>query len=122
MSQAPFSNEEEARFKVLENQSVGQFNVVASTEVSTANGGALDPNKFLSQISSAGAETRTLAAPPADGILKEITMTVHGGDTTIALTNFTTGTTATFSAVGQSLIAMSAGGKWVRLGGSAAIT
>ena len=76
-------------------------------------------------ISSAGAESRTLAAPNyTDGQMKLIEMTVNGGDVTLALTNIVgapTGTTATFGATGQNLVLMSVGGVWVYLGGTVPI-
>lgn len=119
MSQVPYTEEMQKRFQTIEG---GAFGVVGSKEVLSVNGSALSPNVLLSQIATVGAETRTLAAPAADGQLKIITMTVNGGNATIALTNFSTGTTLTFSAVGQSAILMSAGGLWVRLAGSAVVT
>lgn len=119
MSKFPFTEEAESRFKSLESGTLGG---PTSTETSTTNGGALSTNVLVSNIATAGAETRTLAAPTQDGQMKLINMSVNGGNATIALTNFDTGTTATFSAVGHSLLAISVGGKWRRFGGSAVIT
>jgi hypothetical protein len=102
----------------------GRFDVVTAgnIETSTTDAGALSISKLLSNISSAAGESRTLAAPAADGVLKLIVMTVKGGNVTLAATNIGAGTgTATFDAVGKSLVLISAGGKWHKVGGTAVI-
>jgi hypothetical protein len=96
----------------------GSFCITGTcTETSTANAGALSVATFQSLISSAGAETRTFAAPGGNGILKVIVMTVDGGDVTMLGTNIWSAEaqTCTFDDVGDSLILLSAGGKWVIL-------
>jgi hypothetical protein len=103
----------------------GQFDITNNTELTTTDTGAISIATLLTNISTAGAESRTLAAPSAAGKLKIITMTVDGGDCTLALTNVVGGsaaTTATFSAVGQSLVLLSAGAKWHVLSETAALT
>lgn len=95
----------------------------ANVETLTADGSAISVTKFLTNISAAGAQTRTLAVPTAIGQMKIIYMTVHGGDCTLALTNVDAGTTAIFTAVGSSLVLMSVStSKWTKIGGSATIT
>lgn len=115
------------RATTLEN---GAF-VVASPNVETSTSGALSVTKLLSNITTAGAESRTLAAPAGAGLFKIIEMTARVGDCTLAMTNIVGGraangdaasTTVTFGAVGQTLILMSASSKWVYLGGSAVCT
>jgi len=88
------------------------------TETSSTNAGAISVTIFQTLLSAAGAETRTLAAPGSNGLMKLITMTVHSGDITVAGTNIwgQTAATCTFAAVGDTLVLMSAGGKWVILG------
>ncbi len=88
------------------------------TETASTNAGALSVTKFQSLISSAGAETRTLAAPGSNGLMKLIAMTVHVGDVTLAGTNIwgQTAATCTFAAVGDSIVLMAVGGKWLILG------
>lgn len=102
----------------------GSFGIAgANAETSTTDGESLSASKFLSNISTAGVETRVLPVPGGAGILKTIVMTVDGGDCTISLTNVDAGTTATFAAVGESLVLMSTSAtKWTRIGGSAVIT
>ena len=95
-----------------------QADVSAQTETSTGTSGALSVTKRISNIdSTAGAGSRTLAAPDASmlGMVKIITMTVDGGDTTLALTNVTGGsaaTTATFDAVNDTLVLVGGVSKW----------
>lgn len=95
----------------------------SNAETSSADGGAISVTKLITSISTAGAETRTLAAPGSAGRIKIIQMTVDGGDCTLTLTNVvgSGGTTATFDDVGDTLVLMSAASKWVFLGGSATI-
>ncbi len=92
----------------------------ANTETSTTNAGALSVTKMQSLIHSAGSETRTLAAPAADGRFKLIRMLTDGGDVTLAMTNFhaTLGTASviTFGDVGDSLVLVSVASKWLVIG------
>jgi hypothetical protein len=79
-----------------------------------------------SNISSAGAESRTLAAPGAANVgrMKVIEMTVDGGDVTLALTNVLgqEATTATFNDVADCLILYGLNAtKWVLLKATATI-
>ena len=75
-----------------------------------------------------GAGAITLAAPSAamKGKIKTITMTVGGGDVTMALTNVnnvagaSAGTTCTFDTVGDCLILAAVGAKWSVIGISGA--
>ena len=92
---------------------------VTDAETSTTDAGAISTTVLLTNISSAGAETRTLAAPPADGVVKMIKMTVDGGDVTVAATNIDAGTgDLTFDDVNDSIILLSLGGKWRKIGGN----
>ena len=99
-------------------------NDLDNSETSTANAGALAVDKCTSLISSAGAESRTLAAPSALGVggvqLKIIRMSVKVGNVTLAGTNVLGqgAATATFAAVGDSLVLMNNGSKWVEIGGN----
>jgi hypothetical protein len=76
-----------------------------------------------------GAAAVTLAAPSAvmKGKIKTITMTVDGGDVTMALTNVnnvagaSAGTTCTFDAVGDCIILAAVGAKWSVIGISGAV-
>lgn len=92
----------------------------SNIETSTTNAGAISVSKLQTNISSAASQSRTLAAPGAGNVgqIKIITMTVDGGDVTLAGTNITgeAATTATFDDVGDYLIlyALSAT-KWIIL-------
>lgn len=142
MSQAPFLPEVEERFVAAETvgnagaaaaaaaqadadlAQGGVFDVAlaANTETSTGTSGALSISKLESLIdSTAGAGSRTLAAPAAGAVrLKIIRMSVDNGDTTLAATNIdgSAGSTFTFDSVGDQIILMASGQKWVYLGGS----
>jgi hypothetical protein len=78
-------------------------------ETSTTNAGALSITKAVSRIVSAGAESRTLAAPSRVGQLKIINMITDGGDVTLACTNVwgNEAKTATFGDVGDNLVLIS---------------
>lgn len=78
----------------------------------------LDANHVDISKSGAGTYAITLAAPTQPGILKTIQMTAvsGGGTVTLALANCiggTASTTATFDAVDETLILVSALNKWV---------
>ncbi len=116
------------RNTVLEN---GAFIATGTNlETSTADASALSVTKLQSNIDSTigAGGTRTLAAPGSSGLHKIIVMTVDGGDCTLALTNVVgaraangdaVSTTCTFAAVGECLVLLSAGAKWVVVGGNA---
>ncbi len=94
----------------------------ANLETSHTNTSAISVTALLTNITTAGSESRTLAGPATEGQLKIIVMTSHGGDCTVAATNIGAGSgTLTFNGVGKNLILMSAGGKWQVLGGTATI-
>lgn len=100
----------------------GKFSHAApNTETSSANGGAISVALLQTLISSAGAETRTLAAPGAGNVgrLKVISMSVDGGDVTLAGTNILgqEALTGTFDDAGDTLVLYAATAtKWVILG------
>lgn len=94
-----------------------------NTETSAANGGAIAVDTLETLITSAGVETRTLAAPGVKGQLKVITMTVDMGDVTLAGTNILgqEALTGTFDDVGDTLVLYGySTTKWVILGGNVA--
>ena len=95
----------------------GTFDAASSAnkETSTTDASALSVSKLVSYISASTGQSRTLAAPTADGQLKMIEMTVHGGDVTLAGTNIwgQEAATGTFNAVGDSIVLLSLGGKWL---------
>ena len=105
----------------------GTFSIAgANSETTTTNAGAISISKLMTNISTAGAESRTLAAPSAAGQLKIIVMSVDGGDCTLSLANVYGGsaaTTATFDDVGDSLVLISTGtSKWLVLGNTATLS
>ncbi len=82
--------------------------------------GALSVTVAASTLAVVSGGAVTLAAPSKPAMQKIIKMTVDDGDVTLALTNVVGGTqatTATFSAVGQTLVLISdvASGKWLVL-------
>lgn len=89
-----------------------------STETSSDDAGALSVVLCQSLISSAGSESRTLAAPTAGQYrLKVIRMSVDGGAVTLAATNIgNLSGTCTFDDVGDSILLMSDGLNWISLG------
>jgi len=94
----------------------GEFCITGDcTETTTVSNTTLSVTKFQSLISSAGSEARGLAAPSGNGFLKIIVMTVDNGAVTLAGTNIwgQESTTCTFDDVGDSLVLLSVGGKWV---------
>lgn len=112
---------------IVKAASAGKFDVAtaANIETSAANGGALSVSKVYSLITSAGAETRTLAAPSVAGQLKIIEMGTYVGDVTLSLANVvggSAGTTATFGAEGQSLVLISLAAKWLVIGNTAVLS
>lgn len=93
----------------------------ASTEISDTDAAAIDLSVLHSIIESAGAESRTLAAPGAGEIkLKVITMGVDNGDVTILADNVLGFTTEnfTFNDVGDTTILFGVNQKWVIIGGN----
>lgn len=86
----------------------GLFSSVASSEVETlsVNAGAISTTILQSDIVTAGAETRTIAAPSVKGQLKIIFFKTDGGDCTIAGTNIynNTATTLTLNDAGDSAV------------------
>jgi hypothetical protein len=113
---------------IAANASRGIFDIATAANIETSSGtsGALSVTKLYSAIdSTAGAGSRTLAAPAAGCRLKVIEMTVDNGDTTLALTNVvggSAGSTATFDDIGDYLILLSVGAKWVVLGNTAVLS
>lgn len=92
-----------------------------SLETSDVDAAALDLGVLLSNIESAGIETRTLAAPAAGEIkLKMIVMTVDGGNVTVLAENVLGFTVQdfTFDAIGDTTILLGVNQKWVIIGGS----
>nr|BDD45127.1 hypothetical protein 15 [bacterium] len=87
------------------------------TEIISA-AGAVSVNKRNTKLALAGSGAVTLAAPHASmiGQIKVIEMTADNGDVTLALTNVqgqSSGTTATFNDVGDSLLLVAANNsKW----------
>ena len=80
-------------------------------------------------VGGAGAVTLAVPAAAMKGKIKTITMTVNGGNVTMALTNVnnvagaSAGTTCTFDTVGDTIVLMATGAKWTVIGNSgAAIT
>lgn len=97
-----------------------QCDVSAQTETIAAVG-ALAANKRISNLAVSGGGAVTLAAPSAVmlGMVKIIQMTVDTGDVTLALTNIQGGsaaTTATFAAVGDTLVLVAGVSKWTVIG------
>lgn len=85
-----------------------------------AAAGALSTTAAVSLLATAAGGAVTLAVPTKPAMIKIIKMTADNGDVTLALTNVVGGSqaaTATFSAVGQTLVLVSdvASGKWVVL-------
>ena len=131
MSTIPHTLEADARFIALEAETAALENgtlqpaATANTETSTTNAGALSTTKLVSLISSAGAETRTLAAPTVaqDGQMKIVKMSVDGGTVTVLAANIDAYTTedATFDDVNDSMVLIACGLKWRVVGGNVAI-
>jgi len=97
-----------------------QCDVSAQTETIAA-AGAVSVVKRLSNVTLVGAGAITLAAPSATmlGMVKIIQMTVDNGDVTLALTNVqgqSSGTTATFNDVGDTLVLVGGASKWTVIG------
>jgi hypothetical protein len=93
-----------------------QCDVSAQTET-VAAAGALSVTKRISNVALVGAGAVTLAAPSATmlGMVKIIQMTADNGDVTLALTNVqgqSSGTTATFNDVGDTLVLVAGTSKW----------
>jgi hypothetical protein len=97
-----------------------QFNDVSAYQESILAAGALSVTKVYSGLSLVGAGAVTLAAPDASmlGKTKMIQMVADNGDVTLALTNVvgqTSGTTATFNDVADSLTLIAGATKWIVL-------
>lgn len=97
---------------------LNQLNDVSEYQETIAAAGALSVTKVYSKLALAGAGAVTLAAPSATmlGQLKTIEMTADNGDVTLALTNVvgqSSGTTATFGDVRDTLVLLAAYDKWV---------
>lgn len=97
-----------------------ELNLAASVSAQTESivaAGALSALKRMSKLSLVGAGAVTLAAPNAVmyGSVKIIEMIADNGDVTLALTNVqgqSSGTTATFNDVGDTLILVAGTSKW----------
>ena len=99
--------------------------VSAQTET-VAAAGAISVIKKVTKLALSGAGAVTLAAPDASmlGVVKHIEMTADNGDVTLALTNVagqSSGTTATFNDVGDSLTLVGGVSTW-KVVGEAGIT
>lgn len=93
-----------------------QADVSAQTETLIA-AGAISVVKRLTKVALVGTGAITLAAPGATmlGMVKHIEMTADNGDVTLALTNVqgqSSGTTATFGDVGDTLVLVGGVSKW----------
>lgn len=123
MTQSPYFPQTETRLAAAETNistaqtdilkvADGSFDAVlaANVETSSTNAGAISITKLYSKITSAGAESRTLAAPSRVGQSKIIYFLTDGGDVTLALTNVwaNEAKTATFNDVGDNLVLISA--------------
>lgn len=78
---------------------------------SQSGAGALPTNVKTVELTTTGTDALTLA-DGASGQEMIIVMVADGGDGTLTPTNFQDGTTATFTAVGQALHLVFAGGSW----------
>lgn len=99
---------------------IDRFNDVSAYVETVIAAGALSVSKVYSNLALVGAGAVTLAAPDGSmlGKTKTIEMTVDNGDVTLALTNVvgqSSGTTATFNDVGDTLVLLAANSKWVVL-------
>ena len=97
---------------------IDQFNDVSAYQESVTAAGALSVTKVYSGLAVTGGGAVTLAAPPASmlGQIKTIEMTTDDGNVTLALTNVvgqSSGTTATFGDVRDTLVLLAASDKWV---------
>lgn len=108
------------RHTPINNYTPDTFTVTGDLETSQtiSAAGALSILRNYSKLEVAGGGAITLAAPSAAmlGQLKTIEMTIDTGDVTLALTNVVGGTattTATFSAIGQTLVLQALSTKWV---------
>lgn len=97
---------------------ISQLNDVSVYQETISAAGALSATKVVSKLAVVSGGAVTLAVPDASmyGQLKTIEMTTDDGDVTLALTNVvgqSSGTTATFDAVGDALVLMAAFDKWI---------
>lgn len=98
----------------------------AQTETVAAAGPASVTKRNTKLDSTSGTFALTLAAPDSTmlGLVKQIEMTVDGGDVTLALTNVQGGsaaTTATFADVNDSLLLVAGTSKWHVIGESGVV-
>ncbi len=101
----------------------GALAVSSSTETILASGAVSIQTINSSLDATSGNQTNTLATPAADGHYKVIQMTAAGGHTaTVSGTNIQgqSGKVGTFSAAADSLVLLSVGGLWVKIGGNVA--
>lgn len=93
----------------------------SAMEETVVAAGAVSTTVAVTKLAVVGGGAVTLAVPTKPALIKIIKMTTDNGDVTLALTNVVGGTqaaTATFSAVGQTLVLVSdtaASGKWIVL-------
>jgi len=97
---------------------IDQFNDVSAYQESIIAAGAITVTKKYSGLALVGAGAVTLAVPGASmlGQTKTIEMTADNGDVTLALTNVvgqSSGTTATFNDVRDSLVLLALSDKWL---------
>jgi len=122
------SNNNDQSLVTATNTELNFADLSAQTETLVAPGAVsvLLKNTNLELVASGGAVT--LAAPDATmaGQLKTIKMTVDNGNVTMALTNVnnvagaSAGTTCTFDNVGDTLVLVACGSKWIVIGNNAA--
>lgn len=89
-------------------------NILHSIE-SLTGGGAVDPEKLVSLITTTGVEAYTLADPTANissARLKIIKLITDGGDATLTPTNLAEKDTITFNDAGDSVILVWANSNW----------
>lgn len=92
------------------------LNLASQTEVILATG-SISNVKKVTNLATSTTATVTLAAPDASiiGQVKTIQMTADNGDVALALTNVqgqTSGTTATFNTVDDTLVLVAGKNKW----------
>lgn len=63
----------------------------------TGTADAVDPDKYLSLVTSTGAHTVTLADGTYDGQVKKVILSVDGGTVTLTPANFSDGTSLTLA-------------------------
>lgn len=84
-----------------------------TSDLSTTNAGAISLETPTTRLSTAGAETRTLAAG-VEGQLKALVMTVDGGDCVVTLTgNPAASDTITFNDVDDNVLLLYTASRWI---------